>query len=208
MKFTQKDYANKHYDSSLLLNSFYYALEKLKAQCEAQPPPVDTVEQNVKLRLCFFKMLAPYFDGFGVAITFLEFISQVYGRLAFFPVDESSVRSVVGAMQRHIRDGERKYSMEETADVLEIIQTYIKDVLLPMCDEYIARRIPIQEAAKRSQSIVDGFDGVERGEANGENNIEALKKQFNTVKIVNSLPIKGGKKTRRNKKGRRNTRKH
>lgn len=207
MKHTDVYYANRDFTPQMLFNCFYYALEKLKKECRAVPGMALGVPQINALRKCFFDMVAPYFDGYGVAMTFLEFISYVYGRLVFFAYDATTKGQVIEMMRdTRMFDGDKKYSMEETEILFDSLRKFVFEVLMPMNDIYIGRRITIEEAAARSQKIVDEL-GVRLG--------EGLRGELERMSLLASygLPVKGGRwrrrKTRRGgKRVKRNTRKH
>jgi hypothetical protein len=144
---------------------------------------------------CFFYRLGKSFDSFGLGFTLLEFIANIYGRIMFYPYSPQTRNTAVEHFRDvRLTDGDKKYSTEEAKQIYMSLGKYINYVLLPMANDFPSKRITINEAAKRSQELIDGFREMVPNASKELSRMELLSK-YNVPFIGKLL----GGKTRKNK---------
>lgn len=199
MKFRGEHYINDMFNGDKLVSIFYYAILKLRSFYVSEiGDTVVTEDQKTFLKWAFIKMIESTFDGFGLGFTLLEFVSNVYGRVMFYPNLESNRKIRIDHLEKErLTNGGKKYTHDEIVLLSDALYTYIHNVLHPMAEDYVVYkdnpvRLSIWDAAARSQAIVDKLN---------ELGVNSDKKELNRISLLASygLPFSGGKKkTRKN----------
>jgi hypothetical protein len=207
MKHRGHLYADILLDADKITQIFYYTILAVRELFGAEiGDTANTEESKTLLKWNFLRLIDPSFDSYGVAFTLLDFIAQVYGRLMFRGEgnEERKIR-IEHLRDQRLTNGGKKYRNEEIEVLADGLHTYVQYVLRPMGEDFLVfkgnfERIPIQEAARRSQRILDKIN---------EKNINASSKELNRLSLLAShgLPVKGGRRNFQRKRFDK-TRKH
>lgn len=114
----------------------------------------DVEDTNKNLQTELRKELLPVFDGYGFAFTILDFLAYTYPSV-IEPIQKPEFDAVLASRLTH--DGE-PYSAVEIKTIRETLHKLVFEVLAPMADLQIQRRIPIDEAVHRVELLLAEFE--------------------------------------------------
>jgi serine/threonine protein kinase len=196
LKFRGPNYKNNELTKNDIVDIFAEMASMVHEECKSKVPTKGSKGYMEKIFGCFFDRLGKTFDSFGLGFTLLEFIAHIYGRIMFYPYSPQTRNTAVEHFRDvRLTDGDRKYTTEEAKQIYMSLGKYINYVLLPMANDYPSKRISIQEAAKRSQELINGFREMIPNASKELSRMELLT-QYN-IPFIGKLV---GGKTRKNKR--------
>jgi serine/threonine protein kinase len=210
LKYRDEAYKNAKLNSMSMIEIFTDETQMIRGVCGEKIPGKAIGKPQINtLYQCYFDKLAETFDSYGLGFTLLEFVAQIYGRIMFYPYS-SETKTVAAEHFRDVRlmDGDRKYTLEEAKNIYMSLGKFINFVLIPMASDIPSKRITANEAAQRSQKLINEF----------RESLPNASKELSRLELLSQYEIPffgklfGGKKTRKNRRGpskrQINTRKH
>ena len=110
-------------------------------------------DSNEELQKELRTTLLPSYDGYGFAFTMLEFIGFVYPTT----VIRAQEPRFDASLARRITNKGTPYTAAQITAIRETMHRFVFEVLKPMADLRIRRRMNIHTAVERTQVIIKEF---------------------------------------------------